>query len=1145
MKKQRWFSTGLLTLRYSLIFSLIFSALLLFSCSKKSGKARVLVFTKTMGWHHSSIPNGMAAIQKLGQENNFLVDTTADAAYFNEDSLKNYAAVIFLNTTEDVLNADQQVAFERYIQSGGGFVGVHSAADTEYSWRWYGRLVGGYFYDHPGITDSFPGVQDGILNVVDQTDNSTKHLPKQWKRKDEFYSFKQLTDDIKVLITLDETSYQGGKKMGTHPMAWYHEYDGGRAFYTALGHNEESYTDPLYLKHLLGGIQYAIGENNKLDYGKAKSQPIPEANRFVKTTLAQGGPFFEPTEMAVLPNLDILVTQRRGEILLYSDKTKKIKQAGFLNVYYRTLKTPGVNAEEGVLGITADPDFKNNNFVYIYYSPADTSVNRLSRFTFKNDTLDNSSEKIILQLYSQREICCHTGGSLAFGADRTLFFSAGDNSTPFDEPKQAFVSHGFAPLNDAPGHEQYDARRSAGNTNDLRGKISRIKINLDGTYEIPDGNLFPKNEPKARPEIYVMGNRNPYRISVDKRTGFLYWGEVGPDARADSFNTRGPRGYDEVNQARNAGYFGWPLFVGNNFAYHEYDYTAGVNRPAFDPAHPVNNSRNNTGLKDLPPAQPAFIWYPYTGSKDFPEVGTGGRNAMAGPVYYVDDFPKDTRYPDWFNGKLFVYEWIRDWIKVVTMLPNGDFDKMDPFMEGQKLNAVIDMEVGPDGRLYTLEYGKGWFTQNPDAGLSRIDYLPGNRPPKVDSLVVDKLSGNLPLNISAHVAAKDPENDDMTYVWTIGNKTQETKEPVLNYSINQPGEYVVSVEVRDNDKASSKSGEVTVVAGNAEPDVDINLQGNRSFYFPGKPVQYEVKVTDEGDKTDMKNLFISTDFLQGNEDLAAEGHQHVPDAILGKNLMMSADCKGCHKVEEKSIGPSFVTVATRYQDSGRASSYLIEKIIKGGSGRWGENAMPAHPTMKPADVKQITTYILSLASKAKSKSLPPVGTVVPVPNVAQKQNTMFSLTASYTDQGNGGVKPLTGSKTVFLRNSSLDAGEFKSPTGFSIKDSSGNIFLVFPTTQGSIRSRQIDLTGIKNIELDGFSNGVAANYHVEIRTDAANGKLVGQGVFTAGANKQKISATIPVTGSTPGKLSDLYIVCKADKPANNSRPLLKIIRFKP
>ena len=1137
MKKLKQAINELFMAKWYVIIPIVFIVFLALSCSKKnSDRPRVLVFSKTSGYHHASIPNGIAAIQKLGQENGFDVDTTTNSSFFNEDSLKNYSTVIFLSTTADVLNSDQEVAFERYVQSGGGYVGVHAATDTEYDWGWYGRLVGAYFLSHPAQ-------QEAVLNIVDTNNNSTKHLPRQWKRKDEWYNFKKISKDIHVVMTLDEKSYTGGANGDFHPMAWYHDYDGGRAFYTALGHTEESYTDPLYLKHLLSGIQYAIGNNEKLDYAKAKSQPIPEANRFVKTVLSQGS-FFEPTEMAILPNLDILVTQRRGEIMLYSDKTKKLKQAGFLNAYYKTLNTPGVNAEEGVLGIAPDPDFKNNNYVYIYYSPADTSVNRLSRFTFKNDTIDNKSEKTILQLYSQREICCHTGGSVAFGPNRTLFFSAGDNSTPFDEPKAPYVNHGFGPLNDLPGHQQYDARRSAGNTNDLRGKISRIKINLDGTYEIPEGNLFPKNEPKARPEIYVMGNRNPYRISVDKKTGFLYWGEVGPDARADSLDTRGPRGYDEVNQARKAGYFGWPLFVGNNFPYREYNYATGKSGPAFDPAHPVNNSANNTGLTNLPPAQPAFIWYPYTESRDFPEVATGGRNAMAGPVYYTEDYPKSTRYPDYFNGKLFIYEWIRDWVKVVTMLPNGDFDKMDPFMEGQKLNAVIDMETGPDGKIYTLEYGKGWFTQNPDAGLSRIDYLSGNRPPKVDSLVVDKESGNLPLNISAKVSAKDPENDDMRYVWTIGNKTQETKEPVLNYSIKDPGEYVVSVEVRDDEKASSKSGEVTVVAGNAEPVVDVVLKGNRSFYFPGKPVGYEVKVTDEGDTVDKKNLFISTDFLQGNEDLAAEGHQHVPDAILGKSLMLSADCKGCHKIEEKSIGPSFTTVATRYQDSGRASTYLMEKIIKGGVGRWGENAMPAHPTMKPSDVKQITTFILSLASKAKTKSMPPAGTVNPVPPVAQKQNTMFSLTASYTDLGSGGVKPLTGSQTVFLRNNSVDASELKSITGFTTKDSSGNIFLIFPQTEGSLRVRQIDLTGIKSIELQGFSSGQPGSYRVEIRTGAPNGNMLGQGVLAFGANKQKVTMAIPIQGTAGGNLSDVFIVFKADG-AVRPGALLKTIRFKP
>lgn len=1142
MKRLKQGVNELLMAKWYLIIPMAFTILFVMSCSKKSGRPRVLVFSKTSGWHHTSIPNGIAAIQKLGQQNGFDVDSTTNASYFNDDSLKNYSTVIFLSTTEDVLDSYQEVAFERYIQSGGGYVGIHAAADTEYDWGWYDRLVGANFYDHPGINDTFHNVQEGILNVADANNIATQHLPKQWKRTDEFYSFKKLPADVHVLLTIDENSYKGGKRMGNHPMAWYHDYDGGRAFYTELGHTEESYTDPLYLKHLLGGILYAIGNNDKLDYSKAKSQPIPEENRFSKTVLTQGS-FFEPTEMAILPDLDILVTQRRGEIMLYNNKTKALKQAGYLNVYYKTLHTPGVNAEEGVLGITADPNFKANNFVYIYYSPADTSVNRLSRFTFKNDTIDNNSEKIILQVAAQREICCHTGGSLSFGPDNNLFLSTGDNSTPFDEPKQKFANHGYAPLNDAPGHLQYDARRSAGNTNDLRGKILRIKIKPDGTYEIPAGNLFAKNEPKARPEIYVMGDRNPYRISVDKKTGFLYWGEVGPDASTDSFATRGPRGYDEVNQARKAGYFGWPLFVGNNFPYRAYDYTTGKSGEAFDPLKPVNNSRNNTGLTNLPPAQPAFIWYPYGASKDFPEVGTGGRNAMAGPVYYTDNFAKDTRYPDYFNGKLFIFDWIRDYVKVVTMLPNGDFDKMDPFMEHTKFSAVIDMEVGPDGKIYTLEYGKGWFTKNTDAGLSRIDYISGNRPPKVDSFVVDKQSGVLPLTISAKVAAKDPENNAMTYLWTIGNKTQETKEPVLNYTFKEAGEYPVSVEVRDDEKASSKSTEITVVAGNEQPKVAINLTGNKSFYFPGKLVQYDIKVTDNGDSVDMKNLYVGSNYLQSNEDLAARGDQFVPDEIMGKNLTVSLDCKSCHKEQEKVIGPAYAQVGQRYRKDPKASVYLMQKIMKGGSGVWGEVAMPAHPNIKESDLKQIVQYVLSLGNTAKTKSLAPAGTVLPNPPVANKQNTSFALTASYTDLGGAGVKPLTGAERILLRNSSIDVNDVKAVTGFNVKDSSGSKYLVFPGNEGSLKVEQVDLTGIKSIVLTCFSYGQPANYNIEIRTDAAGGNLIGQGNISFGANKQSVSAAIPVEAKGNGRFYDVFVVLKANGKTI-ANPLLKTISFK-
>lgn len=863
-------------------------------------KPKILVFTKTAGFHHASIPLGVAAIIKLGKENNFDVDTTSDDAKIIESNLKKYSAVVFLSTTGPLLTANERNDFERYIQAGGGYVGIHAAADAEYDWHWYGRLVGGYFVSHPAQ-------QEAVLHVVDRTHISTKHLPAEWKRKDEWYNYKELNKDVHVLITIDETSYKGGINGANHPMAWYHNYDGGRAWYTELGHTDESYSAPLYLKHILGGILWAMGDHQKLNYGKVSTEHVPEENRFVKTQLITGT-FFEPTELTVLPNLDVLITQRRGEIMLYKNDTKTIKQAGFLNAYWKT-HTKGVNAEEGVLGIQADPDFKNNHYVYIYYSPADTSVNRLSRFTFVNDTIDNKTEKVVLQLYSQREICCHTGGSIAFGQDNMLFLSTGDNSTPFDEPgKEPYNTHAFAPLDDRPGYDHYDSRRTAGNTNDLRGKILRIKMKPDGTYDIPEGNLFKPGQANTRPEIYVMGDRNPYRISVDKKNGNLYWGEVGPDANKDSLETRGPRGYDELNQARSAGFFGWPLFIGPNIPYHAFDYATGVSGPLFDPAKPINDSKNNTGLRELPPAQPAFIWYPYGPSTDFPQVGSGGRTTMAGPVYYTDMYPKATRFPDYYNKKMIFYDWIRGWIKAITLQPNGDFDKMEPFLPSIKFNSPIDMETGPDGRIYVLEYGSGWFTKNKDAGLARIDYNRGNRAPEITKISASKTFGKLPLPVIFTVAAKDPEGDKMSYTWNLGNGvTRKTLVPRLSYTYTKKGSYNATVDVKDDQDASATSKQVNILAGSMVSNL-ANINANSP----------------------------------------------------GKALMLSLDCKTCHKIAEKSIGPAFTDVAKKYPNNKVSMAHLTEKVKEGGSGVWGDVAMPAHPALKPAEAKQIISWILSL-----------------------------------------------------------------------------------------------------------------------------------------------------------------------------------------
>jgi type 1 glutamine amidotransferase len=238
---------------------IVMIALCLFSCgsgvahSADSENFSVLVFSKTAGFRHDSIAAGVEAIRFLGESNGFVVDATEDDRFFSDARLAKYREVIFLNTTGEVLDADERAAFERFVRSGGGFVGIHSASDTGYEWPWYGGLVGNYFKRHPVI-------QRARLKVVDASHPSTRVLPIEWTRTDEWYDFRNdLDPDISVLICLDETSYRGGRMGAKHPMAWYHEYDGGRAWYTALGHTISAYGEPLFLEHLRGGILWAAG----------------------------------------------------------------------------------------------------------------------------------------------------------------------------------------------------------------------------------------------------------------------------------------------------------------------------------------------------------------------------------------------------------------------------------------------------------------------------------------------------------------------------------------------------------------------------------------------------------------------------------------------------------------------------------------------------------------------------------------------------------------------------------------------------------------------------------------------------------------------------------------------------------------------
>jgi type 1 glutamine amidotransferase len=212
----------------------------------------LLIFSKTAGFRHNSIEAGREAITARAIDQGYIVTATENSAYFTSENLQKYNAVIFLNTTQTVLNDDQKAAFKSYIQNDGGFVGVHSATDTEYEWSWYNQLVGAYFDNHPRV-------QSATLNISDTGHLSTIGLPQEFERTDEWYNFKSFNEDVNVLMTLDPESFEGSNHPDLHPIAWYHEFDGGRAFYTGGGHTIESYTEEIFMDHLWGGIEYAIG----------------------------------------------------------------------------------------------------------------------------------------------------------------------------------------------------------------------------------------------------------------------------------------------------------------------------------------------------------------------------------------------------------------------------------------------------------------------------------------------------------------------------------------------------------------------------------------------------------------------------------------------------------------------------------------------------------------------------------------------------------------------------------------------------------------------------------------------------------------------------------------------------------------------
>jgi cytochrome c len=619
--------------------------------------------------------------------------------------------------------------------------------------------------------------------------------------------------------------------------------------------------------------------------GLAQDAEFPDQSRFQKVLLNDRPG--EPMSLAVLPDGRVLHTARTGEVRIHNPRT------GLNTLVVDMREAPkGLyqHDEEGLQGIALDPNFEDNRWVYLYYSPrlntptdvVGTGINEgdapfdlntaedrarlalfngymlLSRFKWQNNTLNLATEQEIIQVPTSRGICCHVGGQIDFDGEGNLYLSTGDDTNPF-------FSAGYTPIDDrTTRNPAFDARRTSGNTNDLRGKILRIRVRENGGYSVPNGNLFRRGQANTKPEIYAMGLRNPFRFAVNRSNGDIYVGDYSPDANvADP--ARGPAGQGRWMLIRRPANYGWPFCATPDKPYVDFDFTPNAPQSGeeFNCNRPINDSAHNTGLRQLPQVAWPEVWYSYPASDDglFPELlqhrGGDGIGPMGGPAYDFDTENRSPfRWPRVFEGHPLFYEWTRDYVKLFELnRPNGGrleaIHHLFGGAESENPNIVqdnpMDMEFGPDGALYTLEYGDGFFSENPEAQLSRIDFVRGGEYTPVVVVSATPTSAlTPPLTVQfSSAGTMDPDGDRLAYAWDFdANGTVDSREANPTFTYTQRGIYEATLRVTDT-SGRSASNSVRIIIGNQAPVVELTVESTTPPFNFGDTVHFTVTVTDD------------------------------------------------------------------------------------------------------------------------------------------------------------------------------------------------------------------------------------------------------------------------------------------------------------
>lgn len=884
---------------------------------------------------------------------------------------------------------------------------------------------------------------------------------------------------------------------------------------------------------------------------------IPAAD-YQQVSLASGAnELGEAMSLAVMPNRSVIHTARDGAVRI-TDVNGTTTLAGRLNVY--------THDEEGLQGVAVDPGFATNRFVWLYFSPRLSTPDgdaptdgtqadwdrwkgelHLSRFVLKTDnTLDLASEKIVLRVPNDRGQCCHVGGDLDFDAAGNLYLTTGDDSNPFQ-------SDSYTPIDERTSRNpQFDAQRTSGNTNDLRGKLLRIKPQADGTYTVPSGNLFAPGTAQTKPEIYAMGFRNPFRMSVDKPTGIVYLGDYGPDAGVTDPN-RGPNGQVEFDRITAPGNYGWPYCTGTNATnetYNDWQFPSGPSGAKFDCAGgPTNNSFRNTGQTKLPAPKPSWIKYGGdTGTP--PEFGGGSESPMGGPVYRYDaSNTSPVKFPASLNGRYFAGELGRKWIKAIEVTGTGGVGDIGAFpWTGTQ---VMDMAFGPDGALYVLDYGTGANNQ----ALWRIEYKGSTNRNPIAKATATPTSGGRPLTVAfSSAGSSDPEGGALSYRWTFGDGGTSTQANP-SYTYNTAGTFTATLTVTDPTGLTG-SANVQISVGNTAPTVTLQTPADGQPFSFGDTVPFQVTVSDPEDGTiDCSRVKVT--YLLGHDD-----HQHQITSKNGCSGSIAVPADGEHDPAANIFG----VFDAEYTDNGGITSHSVRKLQP--RHRQGEhfNAMSGiefatHAAAEGGrtvgyvdnnDWVSFTPYALSTATSfsARVSSGGPGGTIevragsatgqlmatVPVANTGN-WDTFTNVSANLTNKPAGTTtlflvfKGVTGNGNLFdldaftlatsgSTGTTREGETFSSQSGVQVAahaGASGGQTLGYIDNSDWAGYSTVSTTGLRSFSARISSGGPGGT--IQVRSGSATGTLLGSvAVPTTGGWENFQTVSTALTGNATGPL---------------------------